>query len=180
MQEKVFPRNPWQINTRWNISYSNDWKWSRRKCLSKDGCSCGRRSHSPFDPTRILPLQKVIGGFVRTRKVPVLCQCSADLTSNKHCLPCSNWNRKKKELKEINNGHRVLLLLHGGVGKVLGGLLIPMKVTMEMNQVLIEQGDLLFKYLEQVFKAWYSWIHLLCYRWIVYSWRRSTVTDGEV
>ena len=28
------------------------------------------------------------------------------------------------------------LLLHGGVGKVLGGLLIPMKVTMEMNQVL--------------------------------------------
>ena len=28
-----------------------------------------------------------------------------------------------------------------------------MKVTMEMNQVLTEQGDLLFKYLEQVFKA---------------------------
>ena len=32
-------------------------------------------------------------------------------------------------------------------------VLIPMKVTMEMNQVLIEQGDLLYKYLEQVFKA---------------------------
>ena len=61
--------------------------------------------------------------------------------------------QKKKELAEINNGHRVLLLLHGGVGKVLGGLLIPMKVTMEMNQVLIEQGDLLYKYLEQVFRA---------------------------
>ena len=58
--------------------------------------------------------------------------------------------------------------------------LIPMKVTMEMNQVLIEQGDLLYKYLEQFFKAWFSWIHLLCYRWIVYSWRRSTVTDGGV
>ena len=28
-----------------------------------------------------------------------------------------------------------------------------MKVTTEMNQVLIEQGDLLFKYLEQFFKA---------------------------
>ena len=49
--------------------------------------------------------------------------------------------RKKQELKEINNGHRVLLL-HGGVGKILGGLLILMKVTMEMNQVLIKQGDL--------------------------------------
>ena len=48
-----------------------------------------------------------------------------------------------------------------------------------MNQVLIEQGDLLCKYLEQVFRAWFSWINLLCYRWIVYSWRRSTVTDGE-
>ena len=54
----------------------------------------------------------------------------------------------KKELVDINNGHRVLLLLHGGVGKVLGGLLLPMKVTVEMNQVLIEQGDLLYKYLE--------------------------------
>ena len=46
-----------------------------------------------------------------------------------------------------------VLLLHGGVGKVLGGLLIPMKVTMEMNQVLIEQGDLLYKYWEKFFKA---------------------------
>ena len=64
-------------------------------------------------------------------------------------------NRKKKELKEINNGHRILLL-HGGVGKVLGGLLIPMKVTMEKNQVLIEQGDLLYKYLEQFFRTLFS------------------------
>ena len=29
----------------------------------------------------------------------------------------------------------------------------PMKVTMEMNQVLTEQGDLLHKYLEQFFRA---------------------------
>ena len=35
-------------------------------------------------------ITKVIGGFVRTRQVPILCQCSADLISNKHCLPCSN------------------------------------------------------------------------------------------
>ena len=28
-----------------------------------------------------------------------------------------------------------------------------MKVTMDMNQVLNEQGDLLYKYLEQFFKA---------------------------
>ena len=47
----------------------------------------------------------------------------------------------------------VLLLLHGGVGKVDGGLLIPMKVTMEMNQVLIEQGDLFYKYLETILQG---------------------------
>ena len=63
--------------------------------------------------------------------------------------------KRPRTLAEINNGHRVLLLLllHGGVGKVHGGLLIPMKVTMEMNQVLTEQGDLLYKYLEQFFRA---------------------------
>ena len=61
--------------------------------------------------------------------------------------------KRPRTLAEINNGHRVLLLLHGGVGKVHGGLLFPIKVTMEMNQVLIEQGDLLYKYLEQFFRA---------------------------
>ena len=63
--------------------------------------------------------------------------------------------KRPRTLAEINNGHRVLLLLllHGGVGKVHGGLLIPMKVTMKMNQVLTELGDLLYKYLEQVFRV---------------------------
>ena len=51
------------------------------------------------------------------------------------------------KLTETNNGHKVLLL-HGAVCKDLGELLIPMKVTMEMNQVLIEQSDLLYKNLE--------------------------------
>ena len=112
-------------------------------------------------PHKNISITKVFGGFVRTRQVPILCQCSTDLTSNKHCLPCSNWKKKKKKLNETNDGHKVLLLLlHGGVGKVLGGLLILLKVTMEMNQVLIEQGDLLYKCLEQFFKAWISWIHL--------------------
>ena len=120
-----------------------------------------------------MTITKVIGGFVRTREVPILSQCSADLTSNKHCLPCSNWKRERERRRSPTKstmGHRVLLLLHGGVGKVLGGLLIPLKVTMEMNQVLIEQGDLLYKCLEQFFKASrhdFSWLHLLCYRWIV-------------
>ena len=60
-------------------------------------------------------------------------------------------HKRPRTLTEINNGHKVLH--HGGVGKVLGGLLIPLKVTMEMKQVLIEQGDLSYKYLEQVLRA---------------------------
>ena len=49
---------------------------------------------------------------------------------------------KKKKLNETNDGHKVLLL-HGGVGKVLGEFLIPMKVTMETYPVLIDQGNLI-------------------------------------
>ena len=95
-----------------------------------------------------------MASFEQDRQIPILCQYSADLTSNKHSLPCSNGKRKKKKkLNETNDVHRVLRLLHGGVGKVLGGLLISMIVTMEMYPVLIEQGDLLYKYLEQFFKA---------------------------
>ena len=85
---------------------------------------------------------KTNGGSIQISKVPILCQWRTDLTSNRHCLPGNNWNGKK-ELTEINNGHRVLLLLHGGIGKFHGGLLILMKVTMEMNQVLTERCDLL-------------------------------------
>ena len=50
--------------------------------------------------------------------------------------------KRPRTLAEINNGHKVLL--HGGIGKVHGGLLISMKVTMEMNQVLTERCDLLY------------------------------------
>ena len=54
-----------------------------------------------------ITIAKVIDGFVRTRQVPILCQCSGDLTSNKHCLPCSNWNKKKNDLyKRPRNSRR--------------------------------------------------------------------------
>ena len=52
--------------------------------------------------------------------------------------------KKKKKLNEINDGHKVLLL-HDGVDKIFERLLPPMKVITEMDQVLIEQDDLLYK-----------------------------------
>ena len=50
-------------------------------------------------PHKNITITKVIGGFIQTRQVPILCQWSTDLTSNKHCLPSSNWNKKKELYK---------------------------------------------------------------------------------
>ena len=129
------------------------------------GCSCGWRSHSPFVYTRILSLQ--------------------DLISNKHCLPCIDCNKKQKKTHkclliptQVNNGHKVLLP-HGGIGKVHGGLLILPKVTMEMHQVLNERCDLLIAACGKILRdKTFHEFNLLRYRWIVYSWQRSAVTDG--
>ena len=84
----------------------------------------------------------------KKKQVPILCQYSADLTS-KQALSILQQLKQKEEgylkrprtLEEINNGHRVLLLLlHGGIGKVHGGLFILMKVTMEMKPSIDRTG----------------------------------------
>ena len=88
--------------------------------------------------------------------VPILCH----LISNKHCPPWQRLNKKQKEpykgprtLTEINSGHKVLL--HGGIGKVLGGLFILPKVTMEMKPSTDRTVRLVVQYLEQ-----FSWARL--------------------
>ena len=45
------------------------------------------RDDTPFDTTRILST-RVPGGFIRTSKVPILCERRTDLTSKRHCQPC--------------------------------------------------------------------------------------------
>ena len=44
-------------------------------------------------------------------------------------------------LTNTNIGRHEVHLLHGGIGKVHGGLLVISKVKKEMNQVLSELGD---------------------------------------
>ena len=44
-------------------------------------------------------------------------------------------------LTNTNNGRHAVHLLHGGIGKVHGGLLIISKVKTEMHQVLSERSD---------------------------------------
>ena len=58
-------------------------------CCQTDDLADEDHSHHLI-PQEYYYYKKVIGGFVRTRQVPILCLCSTDLTSNKHCLPCSN------------------------------------------------------------------------------------------
>ena len=72
------------------------------------------------------------------------------MISSRHCLPCNDCNKKQEKnhrclltLINTNNGRHAVHLLHGGIGKVHGGLLIILKVKKEMHQVLSERGDLL-------------------------------------
>ena len=92
------------------------------------------------------------GGFIQRSQPPILCHWGIDLISSRHCLPCNDCNKKQEKnhtcllaLTSTNNGcwHRVHLL-HGGIGKAPGGLLIIQKVKKEVSQVLSERDDPLF------------------------------------
>ena len=92
---------------------------------------------------------------------------------------CTLQQLKEKEAQRNQRWHTVHLL-RGGVGTSLGGLLISMKVTMEMNQVLIEQSNLFFKWLEQYFQGmiFLEFIYFLTVGSFTAD-SGSTVTDGE-
>ena len=86
------------------------------------------------------------GGFIQISKVLILCHWGIDLISSRHCLPCNDCNKKQEKnhrclltLTNTNNGRHAVHLLHGGIGKVHGGLLIIPKVKKEMYQVLSER-----------------------------------------
>ena len=55
--------------------------------------------------------------------------------------------------KKSTMGTEFFFFLLVELARFLVDSLFLLKVTMEMNQVLIEQGDLLYKYLEQFFRA---------------------------
>ena len=59
-------------------------------------------------------------------------------------------------LTSINNWRHKVHLLHGGIGKVHGGLLILPKVKKEMHQVLSERGDPLLAVFGKNLRKWLS------------------------
>ena len=92
-------------------------------------------------------ITRVRGGLLQRRQVPILCQWSTDLTSNKHCLPCSNWYKKEGALQTSTNSRRNQQWAESSYSwwNWQGSWWTPfsLKVTMEMKQVLTERCDLL-------------------------------------
>ena len=108
------------------------------------------------------------GGFIQISKVLILCHWGIDLISSRHCLPCNDCNKKQEKnrrcpltLANTNNGRHAVHLLHGGIGKVHGGLLIIPKVKTETHQVLSERGDLLLAVFGKIHRKKLSWIQCI-------------------
>ena len=127
-------------------------------------------------PHKNIIISRVIGDWLQKKQDPILFQWNADLMSNKHQLFC---NKQKKELEKINNGHRFFRLLHGGVGKVLGGPLNPHE-SLHGDEPSIEKTK--WPSLQVLGTNLQDMIFLTSFfscRWIVDNWRPSTVSDGS-
>ena len=48
-----------------------------------------------------ITITRVTGGFIRTSKVPILCQWRTDLTSNRYFVPCNNCNKKAEGASQM-------------------------------------------------------------------------------
>ena len=106
MQKERFPKNPWPIHTRSRIPYSNDWKSSRGRSLSTMGCSCGWRSHSPFDNTRIPPLsEQMVASFKKNKSNTVPLKHRSDF---KQAL--STLQQLQQKAREDFHGFNTFLL----------------------------------------------------------------------
>ena len=108
------------------------------------------------------------GGFIQISKVPILCHWGIDLISSRHCLLCNDCNKKQEKnhrclltLTNNNNGRHAVHLLHGGIGKVHGGLFILPKVTLKMHQVSNERCELLFAVFGKRHRKRLSWIQFI-------------------
>ena len=58
-------------------------------------------------------------------------------------------------------GRHTVHLLHGGIGKVPGGLLIIQKVRKEVSQVLSERGDPFLAVFGENLRRWLSRVQLI-------------------
>ena len=131
------------------------------------GCACGWRSLIIWRHKNTFT-KRENGGFIQISKVLILSHWGIDLISSRHCLPCNDCNKKQEKnhrcllnLTNTNNGRHAVHLLHGGIGKGHGGLLVIPKVKKEMHQVLSERGDPLLAEFGKLLQKRLPWTQFL-------------------
>ena len=72
---------------------------------------------------------------------------------------------------------KLFILRPGGTGKDHGGILLA-RITTKTYPAPIDQENLIEEVIGTPNRGMIIRIQLIYYSWIVYSWRRSTVTDG--
>ena len=185
MQKETVPRNPWSIPARSRIPCSIDWT-SSRWSLSTMGYSCG------WNHTHHLTQQEYFHHknkwWLHSNKQGSNTMPLRHRSDFKHCPLCNDHNKKQQKnhtclftFISTNNGswHKVHLL-HGGIGKALGGLLTIHKSRRKRAKSWVNEVTRYLQFLARTFENGFREFNSFCYRWIVYSWRRSTVTDGGV
>ena len=127
------------------------------------------------------------GGFIQISKVLILCHWGIDLFSSKHCLLCNDYNKKQKK------NHKCLLVqtkpkqweAQGSSStwwNWQGSWWTPYhSESQEGDAPSIEWTvrPVTRSIWQASSKKDFHELNLFCYRLIVYSWRRSTVTDGR-
>ena len=157
-------------------------------CRRWDVLACRWRSHFSFFRKKNASTTNTNGGSIPISRVLTPYHWEIVLISSKCCLPWNDCNKKLEKnhtcllpLASTKNGswHR-FHLLHGGIDKIPGDFQIK-KVKEEASKVLRVNGETCcLRCLASFFGKDFLEFNLLCYRWIVCSWRWSTVSVGCV
>ena len=155
--------------------------------LSTMGCSRRWRSHSPFDRTRILSLQKQMVAPPKQARTQY------------HAMETSFWFQASVvylatiTTRSRRRTTRAYLLLQAQTMAVGTEFIL---YVVELARFVVDSLSFrksrrrcakywvngvtrYYKYLAKTFEDGFHKFNLFCYRWIVYSWRRSIVTNGR-
>ena len=117
--------------------------------------------------------------WIRSKKIgsdtmPV----GTDVTSNKHCLLCDSYKRQRRCSSSQPKMDAKLFFVLVELARIMVALFLRESPRRRTQHRLIRE-TWQKKWLGHLIRGLILRIQLLYYRWIVYSWRRSTVTDGD-
>ena len=127
------------------------------------------------------------GGFIQISKVLILCHWGIDLFSSKHCLLCNDYNKKQEKnhksaylfLEAQTMGGTGFIFYMVGLARFMGDSFSFLKWRRRCTKYWVNGATRYLQYLASFLEKNFHEFNLFCYRLIVYSWRRSTVTDGR-